>query len=56
MTSEEERAVLACPECGEDVWDGPVGHKLAKCWNTQGHESGGTLAFDTMTDDEEDEE
>lgn len=39
---------LRCPECGEEVWDGPRGHKLAKCWNTDGHESGDTLAFDTM--------
>ena len=39
---------LCCPECGETVWDGPSGHKLAKCWNTEGHASGGTLAFDTL--------
>lgn len=43
--------VLTCPECGEEVWDGPRGHKLARCWNTEGHASGGTLAFDTMGDD-----
>jgi len=43
---------LTCPECGERVWDGPSGHKLAKCWNTEGHADGGTLAFDTMGDDE----
>ena len=42
--------VLKCPECGEDVWDKPHGHKLAKCWNTEGHAHGGTLAFDTMED------
>lgn len=39
---------LTCPECGEPVWDGPRGHKLAKCWNAEGHADGGTLAFDTM--------
>lgn len=44
---------LTCPECGEDVWDLPYGHKLAKCWNTEGHADGGTLAFDTMSDEEE---
>ena len=43
-------AELKCPECGEEVWDGPEGYKLAKCWNSEGHASGGTLAFDTMTD------
>lgn len=41
---------LTCPECGEEVWDGPRGHKLAKCWNSEGHESGAPLAFDTMPD------
>lgn len=46
-------ATLTCPECGEDVWDLPYGHKLAKCWNTEGHADGGTLAFDTMSDDED---
>lgn len=45
---------LHCPECGEPVWDGPHGYKLAKCWNTEGHASGRTLAFDTMTDDDVD--
>ena len=44
----EHADTLTCPECGEEVWDGPHGSKLAKCWNTDGHESGGTLAFDTM--------
>lgn len=44
---------LECPECGEAVWDGPRGHKLAKCWNVEGHANGGTLAFDTMGDDDE---
>lgn len=44
-----------CPECGAAVWDGPKGDKLAKCWNTEGHASGGTLAFDTMGDDNPDE-
>lgn len=24
---------LYCPECGKEVWDLQVGHKLAKCWN-----------------------
>lgn len=43
---------LRCPECGETVWDLPHGSKLAKCWNSEGHESGGTLAFDTMGEDE----
>jgi hypothetical protein len=40
-----------CPECGEPVWDGPYGHKLAKCWNSEGHESGAPLVFDTMEDE-----
>jgi hypothetical protein len=39
---------LHCPECNEPIWDTPQGHKLAKCWNTDGHVSGSTLAFDTM--------
>lgn len=39
---------VACPECGRQVWDLPRGHKLAKCWNVDGHASGTTLAFDTM--------
>ena len=38
--------VLQCPMCGEDVWDGPHGHKLAKCWNSDGHVHGAPLAFD----------
>jgi hypothetical protein len=46
----EPDAPLTCPECGEPVWDGPKGHKLAKCWNTEGHADGGTLAFDTVAD------
>lgn len=37
---------LNCPECKQPVWDGPKGNKLAKCWNSSGHKSGGTLAFD----------
>jgi hypothetical protein len=48
MTATE---TLTCPECGEEIWDGPHGSKLAKCWNADGHEGGGTLAFDTMRDD-----
>lgn len=44
---------LTCPECGDDVWDLPHGHKLAKCWNTEGHADGGTLAFDTMSDEDD---
>jgi uncharacterized protein with PIN domain len=28
----DSREPLACPECGEEVWDGPHGSKLAKCW------------------------
>jgi len=47
------REQLRCPECGEAVWDGPEGHKLAKCWNSEGHPSGMPLAFDTMDDDGE---
>jgi len=47
---------LTCPECGEAIWDGPVGSKLAKCWNSEEHESGRPLAFDTMEDDDEDDE
>jgi len=42
---------LVCPECGAEVWDGPKGHKLAKCWNASEHASGAPLAFDTMSDD-----
>ena len=48
MTTE----TLVCPFCGVEVWDGPDGSKLAKCWNFH-PETGGTLAFATMTDDEE---
>ncbi len=44
-------AHVACPACGEPVWDVAYGYKLAKCWNTAGHEDGGTLAFDTMDED-----
>lgn len=43
---------IHCPECGGEVWDMPHGSKLAKCWNTDVHANGGTLAFDTMGDDE----
>jgi hypothetical protein len=46
---------LTCPECGQEIWDGPFGSKLAKCWNTEGHADGGTLAFDTMDDGDDDE-
>ena len=58
MTSEAttERAPLLCPECEEEVWDLPYGHKLAKCWNAEGHANGGTLAFDTLTDEEDESE
>ena len=52
MTTKE----LICPECGEPVWDGPEGHKLPKCWNTEGHASGGTLAFTTLPEEEDEEE
>lgn len=48
-------AELTCPECGEIVWDGPQGSKLAKCWNAEQHESGRPLAFDTMDDEDEDD-
>lgn len=37
---------LTCPKCGEDVWDGPKGYKLAKCWA-----EGCMTAFDTMEED-----
>lgn len=47
---DEGRIALTCPECGEEIWDGPVGSKLAKCWNSEGHSSGRPLAFDTMSD------
>jgi hypothetical protein len=50
----EVRYELRCPECDADVWDGPEGSKLAKCWNAEGHADGGTLAFDAMEDDEDD--
>ena len=43
---------ITCPECGAEVWDKPLGHKLAKCWNAEAHASGGTLAFDTMSEEE----
>lgn len=52
LTVESLHAELKCPECGEHVWDMPHGSKLAKCWNAVGHASGGTLAFDTMGDDD----
>lgn len=42
---------LVCPSCNEAIWDGPQGSKLAKCWNTEGHDDGRTLAFDTMGDE-----
>jgi hypothetical protein len=48
-----ETATLCCPECGEEIWDLPYGSKLAKCWNAhEGVGGTGTLAFDTMSDDE----
>jgi hypothetical protein len=47
---------LRCPHCKEPIWDVPRGHKLAKCWNSEGHEHGAPLAFDTMPDDDEEEE
>lgn len=51
----EQRAAegdkLTCPECGAEVWDGSQGHKLAKCWNAEGHASGAPLAFDTMNEE-----
>lgn len=48
VTLHDENGALRCPECGEEVWDGPQGSKLAKCWNAEGHADGRTLAFDTM--------
>lgn len=36
---------LTCPNCGKEVWDGPHGYKLAKCW-------GCGTAFDTMGDED----
>jgi hypothetical protein len=53
MTNESAWTELRCPECDEPVWDGPFGSKLAKCWNSGGHADGGTLAFDTMPEDDE---
>jgi hypothetical protein len=47
MNAPEIVWALTCPECGEAVWDLPRGSKLAKCWNSEAHESGGPLAFDT---------
>lgn len=45
---------LHCPECGEPIWDLPFASKLAKCWNDHPNINGtGTLAFDTMGDDDE---
>ncbi len=49
MEKENATPILRCPECNSEVWDMPHGHKLAKCW-----ECG--IAFDTMTDDENDDE
>lgn len=46
---------VSCPECGADVWDVAQGSKLNKCWNSEAHASGGTLAFDTDEEDEDDE-
>ncbi len=46
---------LICPACGEPVWDGPMGHKLAKCWNSEGHTNGLTLAFDTFSNEDVEE-
>lgn len=43
---------VVCPECGQPVWDRAFASKLAKCWNTEGHKDGGTLAFDTMEAEE----
>lgn len=40
---------LCCPESGEPVWDIPTeGYKLPRCWNSDEHESGTPLEFDTM--------
>jgi len=52
---EDTTATLTCPSCGEPIWDGPRGSKLAKCWNFH-PETGGTLAFDTMSDEDEEDE
>lgn len=49
------KASLNCPECKEEIWDLPRGHKLAKCWNAEGHQSGAPFAFDTMGDDDDSE-
>lgn len=51
----EGKASLNCPECKEEIWDLPRGHKLAKCWNAEGHQSGAPFAFDTMGDDDDSE-
>lgn len=51
----EGKASLNCPECKEEIWDLPHGHKLAKCWNAEGHQSGAPFAFDTMGDDDDSE-
>lgn len=45
-----DSGVLQCPECHGDIWDVPHGHKLAKCWNSEAHESGAPIAFDTLPD------
>lgn len=34
-----------CTECLEEIWDEAHGSKLAKCWNTDSHADGGTLAM-----------
>lgn len=46
---------IRCPDCKEPIWDFAFGSKLHKCWNTEGHEGGRTLAFDTPYEGEDDE-
>lgn len=46
------KRTMVCPECREPIWDVPRGHKLARCWNAEGHAHGSDLAFDTVDRDD----
>lgn len=49
---QECRESIRCPECAEEVWDVARGHRLHKCWNSEGHKHGAPLAFDAPLDSE----
>lgn len=40
-------SIVRCPNCADEVWDRAHGHHLHRCWNSESHEHGGPLAFDT---------